>query len=201
MFKIYMNAMLMAITVGIYAAPAGAVDQSAAELVGERCGACHGARGQSTSPIFPSLAGQNPQYIIKQLQDFQSKKRASDTMAPQVLGLNPKNIVELAELFAAMPARVGRVGDEELLAVGRYIYNKGNTWSGVPPCASCHGANAHGTATLPRLAGQNARYLTSQLQDFNQRARTNDNEVMHLVASRLTELELKAVTDYLTQLP
>ena len=122
----------------------------------------------------------------------------------QVLGLSPKNITELAELFAAMPARVGRVGDEDLLTVGRYIYNKGNTWSGVPACASCHGANAHGTGTLPRLeglAGQNARYLTSQLQDFNQRARTNDNEVMHLVASRLTELELKAVTDYLTQLP
>ncbi len=201
MFKRHMSGMVMAIAVGTFAAQAGAADQSAAELVTERCGTCHGARGQSTSPIFPSLAGQNAQYIVKQLQDFQSKKRVSDTMAPQVTGLTPKNITELAELFAAMPARVGRVGDEDLLAVGRYIYTKGNTWSGVPACASCHGANAHGTATLPRLAGQNARYLTSQLQDFNQRARTNDNEVMHLVASRLTELELKAVTDYLTQLP
>jgi cytochrome c553 len=201
LFNKHMSAMVVAIAAGTFAAQAGAADQSAAELVNERCGACHGVRGQSTSPIFPSLAGQNAQYIVKQLQDFQSKKRASDTMAPQVVGLTPKNITELAELFAGMPARVGRVSDEDLLAVGRYIYTKGNTWSGVPPCASCHGANAHGTATLPRLAGQNARYLSSQLQDFNQRARTNDNEVMHLVASRLTELELKAVTDYLTQLP
>ncbi len=189
------------IAVGLFAPLADAADQSAAELVTERCGICHGAKGQSTSPVFPSLAGQNAQYITKQLQDFQSKKRVSDTMAPQVVGLTPKNITDLAEFFSGLPARVGRVGDEDWLAVGRHIYNKGNTWSGVPACASCHGPTAHGTSTLPRLAGQNVRYLVSQLQDFNQRARTNDNEIMHMVASRLTEFELRAVTDYLTQLP
>lgn len=91
--------------------------------------------------------------------------------------------------------------DADLIPVGRYIFTKGNSWSGVPACASCHGENAAGTATLPRLAGQNARYLMSQLKDFNQRTRNNDNEAMHLVASRLTELETKAVSDYLSQLP
>ncbi len=189
------------VAAGLFASQAGAADQSAAELVTERCGICHGAKGQSTSPVFPSLAGQNAQYITKQLQDFQSKKRVSDTMAPQVVGLTPKNIADLAEFFSGLPARVGRVGDEDWLAVGRHIYTKGNTWSGVPACASCHGPTGHGTSTLPRLAGQNVRYLVSQMQDFNQRARTNDNEIMHMVASRLTEFELRAVTDYLTQLP
>ena len=171
-----------------------------AELVSERCGTCHGADGQSTSPIFPSLAAQNQAYLVKQLKDFKSKKRVSETMTPQAVDLSDENVVELAAYFAGKPAKVNRVSDEDLLSVGRYIYIKGNSWSGVPACASCHGEKALGTVVLPRLAGQNSRYLLSQLKEFNLRTRTNDNAVMHLVASRLTEMETKAVADYLSQM-
>lgn len=171
------------------------------DIVAGRCATCHGAQGQSNSPIFPSLAGQNREYLVKQLRDFKAGKRASETMTPQVAELSEEDIAGLAAFFAGQPARVGRVAEEDIVPVGRYIYTKGNSWSGVPACADCHGPAAHGTAQLPRLAGQNARYLLTQLKDFNLRARSNDNEVMHLVASRLTELEAKAVADYLSQLP
>jgi cytochrome c553 len=59
----------------------------------------------------------------------------------------------------------------------------------VPACASCHGPRGHGTPELPRLAGQHAQYTERQLKAFHQRERTNDNAVMHRIASRLTELE------------
>lgn len=171
------------------------------ERLAARCTACHGPKGQATSPIFPSLAGQNREYLAKQLHDFKAGRRKSETMVPQVADLPDNEIVALASWFSAQPAKQHRVSDEDLLAVGRYIYRKGNSWSGVPACADCHGADGHGTTTLPRLAGQNSRYLLMQLKDFNQRTRTNDNAVMHLVASRLTEMEAKAVADYLSQLP
>jgi cytochrome c553 len=171
------------------------------ELVADRCATCHGAQGQSSSPIFPSLAGQNREYLAKQLGDFKAGKRVSDTMAPQVADLSADDFTALAAFFSTKPARVNRVADEELLPVGRYIYAKGNSWSGVPACAGCHGATGHGTAQLPRLAGQNGRYLLTQLKEFTQRTRTNDNAAMHMVASRLTEMEAKAVSDYLSQLP
>jgi cytochrome c553 len=171
------------------------------ELVADRCATCHGAQGQSGSPIFPSLAGQNREYIAKQLGDFKAGKRVSDTMAPQVADLSADDFTALAVFFSTKPARVNRVADEDLLPVGRYIYAKGNSWSGVPACAGCHGATGHGTAQLPRLAGQNGRYLLTQLKEFTQRTRTNDNAAMHMVASRLTEMEAKAVSDYLSQLP
>jgi cytochrome c553 len=174
---------------------------SAEEIVASRCSTCHGAQGQSGSPIFPSLAGQNREYLTKQLGDFKAGKRTSDIMAPQVADLSAEDFSGLAAFFAAKPARVNRVADEDLLPVGRYIYAKGNAWSGVPACAGCHGEIAHGTAQLPRLAGQNGRYLLTQLKEFTQRTRTNDNAAMHLVASRLTEMEAKAVSDYLSQLP
>ena len=178
-----------------------AADAEVEAIVSNTCATCHGAKGHSTSPIFPSLAGQNQEYLVKQLQDFRSKKRVSDTMGPQAANLTDQNIAGLAAFFAGQPAKVQRVSDTDLVAVGRYIYTKGNTWSGVPACSSCHGDNAYGTATLPRLAGQNTRYLLSQLKDFNLRVRTNDNEAMHLVASRLTEMETQAVASYLGQLP
>lgn len=171
------------------------------ERVATQCSACHGAQGQSVSPLFPSLAGQNAEYMVKQLSEFKSGKRKSETMSPQVAELTVADIKGLAAFYAARPARVNRVSDEDLIPVGRYIYFKGNSFSGVPACADCHGADGHGTASLPRLAGQNSRYLLNQLKEFNQRTRTNDNQVMHLVASRLTEFETKAVSDYLSQMP
>lgn len=185
----------------LLAAPALAAEPDVQTIISGRCATCHGAEGHASSPIFPSLAGQNREYLVKQMQDFKSQKRASETMAPQVADLSEATIAALADFFAAKKARTHRVGDADLIPVGRYIYTKGNSWSGVPACASCHGENAAGSASLPRLAGQNARYLLAQLKDFNQRTRSNDNEAMHLVASRLTELEAKAVSDYLSQLP
>jgi cytochrome c553 len=84
--------------------------------------------------------------------------------------------------------------------MGRFIYQRGNPYSGVPACASCHGAGGQGSATLPRLAGQHAQYTERQLKAFNQRERNNDNAVMHSVAVKLTELELKSVASYISGL-
>jgi len=178
-----------------------AAAMSVEERVASQCATCHGEKGQSVSPLFPSLAGQNREYMVKQLNDFKAGKRKSETMSPQVADLGQEEMAALAAYFSAQPAKQHRVSDEEIVPVGRYIYRKGNSWSGVPACADCHGADGHGTAVLPRLAGQSARYLLTQLKEFNQRTRTNDNQAMHMVASRLSEFEAKAVADYLSQMP
>ena len=191
-------ALLSGVYLSLVAPLSFAQDVSAKLVV---CGACHGADGNATSPIFPSLAGQNRDYLIKQMQDFKSKRRASEIMAPQVADVSEEGIAAVADFFASKQTRIHRVSDADLLPVGRYIFAKGNSWSGVPACTTCHGENAAGSSALPRLSGQNSRYLLAQLKDFNQRTRNNDNEAMHLVASRLTEMESKAVADYLSQLP
>lgn len=196
-----MKLLLLTIMTGLFVSQVRAADVNVDDLVATRCSTCHGAQGQSATPIFPSLAGQNREYLLKQLGDFKAKKRLSDTMAPQVIDLSTEQLGALATFFAGKPAKVNRVSDEDLLPVGRYVYTKGNSWSGVPACAGCHGDTAHGTEKLPRLAGQNGRYLLTQLKEFTERTRTNDNAAMHLVASRLTEMEAKAVSDYLSQLP
>lgn len=172
----------------------------ATEIVQGQCFICHGGDGESSSPAFPRLAGQNAAYVARQLADYKSGKRKSSTMQPMMESLSAEDFKALGVYFATRPTHVHEVQDPELAQVGRFIYQRGNPWSGVASCATCHGANAHGTETLPRLAGQHAQYTENQLKSFNKRERTNDNAVMHGIASKLSELEMKAVAAYLSGL-
>lgn len=173
--------------------------QRAQEIVNSRCALCHGAEGESASPIFPRLAGQHPEYIAKQLADFKSGRRKG-TMNDQAAELTEEEMKALGTFFAEKKPKSYAIREEDLGDVGRYIYHKGNPYSGVASCASCHGPKGDGTVQLPRLASQHAAYIESQLKEFNKRERTNDNSVMHAIASKLTELETKAVSLYISGL-
>jgi len=178
----------------------GADIEVARSIVKEKCYLCHGEEGEASSAIYPRLAGQNKQYMVKQLKNFRDGKRKSDTMNEMAKGLTDSQIEALADYFSAKPAKTHRVRDKAFSAVGFYIYHKGNKFSGIPACKSCHGEKGMGTEQLPRLAGQHKRYVADQLRAFNERVRTNDNTVMHTIASKLTELEIEAVALYVSGL-
>lgn len=180
---------------------AGAADLTrAVEIVEGKCFICHGTEGESSSPVFPRLAGQHAGYVERQLADYKSGKRRNDTMQSMVADLSPDDMRLLGMYFESKPARSHPVADPELAQVGRFVYNRGNPFSGVAACADCHGAAGHGTDKLPRLGGQHAQYVENQLKAFSKRERSNDNAVMHTIASKLTELELKAVAAYVSGL-
>lgn len=195
--KALIPAIAVALTAGALAAPAHAEERTIGSIIDGRCALCHGPEGESASAIYPRLAAQHPEYMAKQLKDFRDGRRKSDTMTEMAKDLTDAEIAALSAFFAGKPPKARRPGDADLAAVGKYIYIKGNKYAGVPDCASCHGASAHGTTQLPRLAGQHPAYLEAQLKEFNKRARTNDNAVMHTIASKLTDLEIAAVSVYL----
>lgn len=172
----------------------------AEEIVQGKCFICHGAEGESSSPAFPRLAGQNAAYVQRQLSDYKSGRRKSTTMQPMVEDLTEADFKALGAYFASRPVSAHPVEDAELAQVGRFIYQRGNPYSGVASCATCHGADARGSETLPRLAGQHAQYVENQLKAFNKRERNNDNAVMHTIAAKLSELEQKSVAAYLSGL-
>jgi cytochrome c553 len=193
------TALALGLALGVLAGVAQAADAARAEeIVQGKCFICHGAAGESSSPVFPRLAGQNAAYVAQQLADYKSGRRKSSTMQPMVEDLSPDDMKALGEWFASRPTRGHALEDAELAAVGRFVYFRGNPYSGVAACATCHGADAHGSTTLPRLAGQHAQYTENQLKLFNKRERTNDNAVMHAIASKLSELEVKAVAAFLS---
>ncbi|WP_231960333.1 c-type cytochrome [Tepidimonas fonticaldi] len=192
----------LALAAGLLAVTTGALAQAdearARKIANGVCAMCHGDQGESTSEIFPRLAGQHTEYIVKQLKAFKSGERKSTAMAEMVAKLTDDEMVALGRYYEKLPAQRENVKDTGLAAVGAYVYQNGNKFSGVPACASCHGPDAHGATNLPRLAGQFSGYLFTQLKQFNKRQRTNDNVVMHTVAEKMTELEMAAVAEYLS---
>jgi len=179
-------------------AMAQADEARAKKIVGGVCFVCHGAEGESSSEVFPRLAGQHWEYTAKQLENFKSGKRKSTAMADMVAKLTPDEMIALGKFFEKKSVEVEPAKDAGLAAVGQYIFHNGNKYSGLAACASCHGAQAKGTTSLPRLAGQYAGYTETQLKQFNQRERTNDNAVMHAIASKMSPLEMAAVAEYLS---
>ncbi len=170
----------------------------AEKIVSGSCFLCHGESGESSSEVFPKLAGQHANYIAKQLENFKTGKRKSTAMADMSSRLTSDEMLALGQYFEAKKSTAEAVKDQDLAGVGRYIFNSGNHFSGVPACASCHGKDGLGTANLPRLAGQYASYIETQLKLFNQRDRTNDNAVMHSIVSKMSPLEMAAVAEYIS---
>ncbi|MFK5984890.1 MAG: c-type cytochrome [Pseudomonadota bacterium] len=173
--------------------------RTAEEIVNSSCHLCHGQNGEGSSSIYPRLAGQHREYIAKQLMDFRSGRRKG-TMNDMAKNLTNTEIFSLAEYFNNKPTLTHRVRNKGFAAVGEYIFLNGNEYSGIEACATCHGEKGAGTKALPRLAGQHKRYVSSQLEEFNSRKRTNDNAIMYSIASKLTELEREAVALYVSGL-
>lgn len=203
MKKVHRTLRMASMAALVFAAFAGqawaqADEARAKKIAGGSCFLCHGAQGESTSEVFPRLAGQNAEYIAKQLAAFKSGTRKSTAMADMAAKLTPDEMLALGAYYQKMEVPKEEAKDPQLAGMGHYIFHNGNKFSGVPACVSCHGVNAEGAANLPRLGRQFAGYIETQLKQFNKRDRTNDNAVMHVVAEKMTELEMHAVAEYLS---
>jgi cytochrome c553 len=184
-------------------APAAKGDPAKAQkIVNDVCGACHSTDGNSTSPAYPSLAGQQPEYIAKQLREFKSGARKNAIMAPNVTTLSEDDMLNLAAYYSAQQPKPRLAKDAALVAEGLKIYKGGNAGSGVPACASCHSPTGAGIPVqFPRLAGQHSKYVVSQLKNFRSGDRVNDGgKMMQVIARKMTDQEMKAVAEYISGL-
>src|SRR5476651_2368378 len=188
-----------------YAAePAAKADPAQAQqIVTKVCAACHAADGNSVSPANPVLAGQHADYIAKQLADFKTNKdRKNPIMLGMASALSPQDMQNLGAYFEAQKPKTRAAKDPALVKIGLQIYRGGIMNKGVAACASCHGPNGAGIpAQFPRVAGQYAEYAAAQLQGFRVGDRANDpNRMMRAVAARLSDAEIKAVSEYIAGL-
>lgn len=171
-------------------------------IVNNVCGACHNTDGNSNNPIYPTLAGQHPEYIAKQLTEFRSGARRNATMAPNAAKLSDEDILNLAAYYSAQQPKAKLAKDAALAAEGRKLYMGGNQGSGVPACAACHGPAGVGIPVqFPRLASQQGKYVLSQLKSFRSGDRANDGgKMMQVIARKMTDQEMKAVAEYISGL-
>ena len=174
----------------------------AQSIANQICAACHGADGNSPLPMNPSLAGQHPEYLFKQLNEFKSGNRNNAVMMGMVAGLSAEDMRNLSAYYAAQKLSEAAAKDKDLVAQGRKLFRGGNLATGVAACAGCHSPNGAGIPSqYPRLAGQHPEYVVAQLKAFRAGERANDtNNMMRAVAARLTDKEIAAVAEYLSGL-
>jgi cytochrome c553 len=167
------------------------------ELIQSRCFVCHGLNGESSTPAFPRLAGQHAAYTTRQLSDFKSGRRRSDSMKAMVEDLSEKDFALLGAFFQAQPPLAHPTTEVALVEQGKRLFLEGK--GNCAACASCHGTAAHGAELVPRLAGQHAQYLVKQMQSFKERDRPAPAALAKALAG-LTDREVQALAVYLSGL-
>jgi cytochrome c553 len=202
-------AVMAAGTAAMMAMPAARAQDSASASETVRraihvCSACHGENGRSKVAATPSLAGQQAQYLQQQLKDFRSQTRSEANQQAYMWGvsalLDDNAIAGLAEYYAAQTPAPGIAGPKQQVAAGRQIYAEGLPLQDVKACADCHGAQAQGAAGFPRLAGQHADYLTSQLRLFKKTPLRPHGVLMKGELRAMSDAQMRAVAVYLQSL-
>jgi cytochrome c553 len=173
----------------------------------EGCGECHDLDGVAPNAHFPSLAGQNNGYILKEMDDFRNGRRTNDHGQMGVSSRTTTGTVlgEVAAYFASLPApppQPPKGLDAPAMAWAQQLVAHGSRADMIPACANCHGPQPKHDFIAPCLEAQQAGYLEKQLDDFRSGRRGNDpDQVMQKVAQRLSENDSAALAAYLASLP
>lgn len=166
------------------------------------CGACHGTDGDSTTPIWPSLAGQGAAYTVYQLQEFQSRQRDDPAMSSMADTLKGADMEEIAAFYAAQPVAVHPAAGDKI-ATGQRLYRGGDSARGIPVCMACHGPNGAGNAAAkyPALRGQQSEYTVLQLKAYRDgKRKTDPQQMMRSIAAKMSDADMQAVAHYVSAL-
>lgn len=163
-------------------------DLTAGEKLAATCVSCHGDKGNSTTATAPSLAGQDPAYLIAAIKNYAGGARVHADMKNAVNALKDGDMNNIAAYFAAQaPVKPGiRLPEApETLA---------------EKCDRCHGKNGLSSEpTKPRLNGQVEHYLMQALLSYKSGAR--DNTMMHAMSDVLSDMEIEALAAYYARMP
>ncbi|MBI5921257.1 MAG: cytochrome c4 [Betaproteobacteria bacterium] len=154
------------------------------KALAEPCAKCHGEDGNSKTPGTPTLAGQQPHYLVTAIEEYHQGDRKSATMA-SAGGSNKMNLEKLAWYYASQtPAQ-------------RTAPSFGDPAAGEPTtamCGGCHGPKGVSTdAATPSLAGQDAKYLVNSMNSYK---KSRQNWGMQRYIAGLTEKDIENIAAF-----
>lgn len=158
---------------------------TAGKAAASGCEGCHGQGGVSSTPGVPSLAGQDPKYLVAAVKDYKSGKRKNDMMKTLVSALSDTELDNIALYFAVQKpgkAKTPSPGDQ---AAGK---------SAAVACSGCHGEGGVSVGSAPSLAGQDAQYLTAAIKEYKDGAR--NNQLMKAPATSVDAATIKNLAAY-----
>ena len=163
------------------------------------CITCHGPKGQSAAGTWPKLAAQHPAYLVRQLKSYKEGTRANPIMMGMAAALTDQDMNNISAYLGQQQPSQGVAENKDTIELGKSIYRGGIAAKNVPACAACHSPNGAGIpAQYPRQGGQWAEYSNTQLMLF--REGTRKNIQMNMIAVKLSDQEMKAVSDYMAGL-
>ena len=208
--KRFMVLPLALAALGVQAAEQGAAKPDTTkgqQIASQVCVGCHSADGNSVAAANPKLAGQIEDYLYKQLRNFKAAdgkpaERQNPVMNGMVAALSDADMKSLSAYFSGQKLKPEVAKNRQTIEMGQKIYRAGDASKGLPACAGCHGPAGSGIpAQYPRLGGQFAEYIEAQLKAFRAGERANDpSKMMRMVAVKMTDPEIKAVSDYIAGL-
>ena len=197
------------VAIGVAANSTSAVPFSQGDLQAklEYCKTCHGRSGEGYrgSIPMPRLAGQQSEYLEHQLRAFIERRRENTFMFGVVRALNPAMLPALAAHFTELNPKPLKGAPKDLVAIGKKIYEEGVPEANIEPCTMCHGPEAKGQVTGPRLAGQLHDYVAKTLLNWSKercqdRAKAGPSLIMEPIANSLTQPQITALAAYLNHL-
>lgn len=178
-------------------------DAERGKTLSATCVACHGVDGNSVNPIWPTLAGQHPQYIARQLKLYKSGDRDNAVMMPMAMGLSEQDMADLGAYFGEQEAKL-LAADPAQIELGEAIYQGGLKDRDIPACMACHGPTGQGNplSGYPVVANQHAPYTVEQLKLFKQGRVVPgkddvNGKIMADIAKYMTQEEIEAVSSYI----
>lgn len=164
------------------------------------CVACHGENGVADTPDVPTLAGQDPLYTYKQLQDYKSKLRASPIMGEAVADLKDQDMADLAVFFALQKPPAGGLPRRSPPPAVAKLVSMGDGARLIPACDACHGVRGAGNPGfygIPSLQNQKREDLATEMKLFRSGERSNDvYRVMRDSSKQLTDAEIAGLAEY-----
>jgi cytochrome c553 len=149
------------------------------------CAKCHNEDGNSTTPGVPSLAGQQPRYLVVAIQEYLHKERKAAPMHALLPGLKKLELENLALYFASQtPAQRAAPATGDPAA--------GEPLSGV--CGGCHGSRGLSTdLSTPSLAGQDATYLVDAIKAYRT---TRKRESMRTYVTGISDKDIADIAAF-----
>lgn len=142
------------------------------------CATCHGLKGEGDGRLTPRLAGLDPGYLQRQLDDYANGRREHAAMRAIALRLRGEDRARVSAYYAKLPG----TGDPPARTSALY----------EAKCAQCHGARAEGMGPgNPALVGQSPAYIAAQIEAWRTGKRHDPAGVMMKVTRALAPAEVR----------
>jgi len=158
-------------------------DPDAGKAASASCGKCHGADGVSHEPMVPSLAGQEPVYLVNAIKAYRDNERHSDSTMP---AKTDEQIQDLAAYYSTQQIEAsveGQLSGKEMAA----------------KCDRCHNPpSGQRKLNIPVLSGQSHDYLVKAMKEYRREDR--ENSMMHKMSTRYSDEMIEAIATYYANL-